>query len=383
MIKKKRRFYKLLLGLAIITYIFIRPEEGREDRPGQTIPVHDKYGVEVTEDYEYSRDGFFVLASYENYLYGKIEPNILYKTLTTNGIRIPIYEFDKEDKIISIYTLKNGSMLVGTSESRWLDRQNGKVYLSKDGGLSFKKVLDLEIGDAYHWSYASDDEGYVYISEYGYKGEDNNARRIYQSKDYGESFDNIYEPKREEGYHNHKIHVDRKDKNKIYQVVGDDNKRLLISEDRGKTWRTVWWGNYHPTSIIDMGDHLLMGLDGAPYSGIIRFDKKTEEVSEALKLSSPEGGSVYTMLYNRGTIYAGFMSYGDKDPWDGTIYISKDQGKTWQKDYSFDKLDKVGGVGIYKFVPKGDKIYINIQLPYKEDGRIKHYFGTVEIDSKF
>lgn len=370
----------LIILILIIALQKVRGVSNRLNTENTKWGVEEIYGEDLLDQHDYARDGFKILESHEGDLYGSIESNKLYKTSGINSDRYLIHEFQEKDRIVSMESLANGNFLVCTSESRWLDKANGKIYLGKEDSPELKKVLDLAIGDAYHWNYAHDEDGYVFISEYGYKGEDNNARRIYRSKDFGESFELVYEPETEEGYHNHIIHIDKNDSEKIYQVIGDDNKRLLISEDRGDSWRSLDWGDYHPTSIIDMGDYLLMGLDGVPYSGIISFDKETEEISKSLKLNKPDGGSVYTMLETDGKIYAGFMSYADKDSWDGTIYTSEDGGESWEREFSFDKLDESAGLGIYKFIENNGEIYIDMHFPYMEEKSLKTYFGTVKLN---
>lgn len=336
--------------------------------------------IELIGGYEFAKDGFRVLESDDEYLYGVIDSNNLYRTKGINEKRELIQTFDKN--IITMHTLENKNLLLSTSESRWIDRPNGDIYLFDDDSKELKKVLTLKSGDAYHWNIASDKKGNVYISEYGIKSEKDNARRIYKSDNFGEDFKLIYNPKKEEGYHNHKIIVDKNNENIVYQVIGDLNKRLLISEDKGDNWRSIDWGNYHPTSIIDIGDYLILGLDGAPYSGIARFNKETEKVEEVFKTPKPYGGSIYSMIEHEGKIYAGNMSYSNKEKWHGSIMVSKDKGKTWEIEYIFDKLSEDMGVGLNKLVSHEDKLFVLCQIPYKcpTSGENKHYFGTIELE---
>lgn len=386
--KKTRKTLLTMIAISVIILGFYRrssavnfadEEMFLENDYIKEIESLNRYSDIGYEEYLYAKDGFNVLSSDDDYLYGTIKGNRLFKTENINGSRFLLQRF--EDNIVSLEVLENGNILLCTTRGRWLEDAGSKIYLSKDKGKTFEVVLEMKTGDAFHWNYAHDDEGYVFISEYGRKDKQDNARRIYRSNDWGETFECIYEPKEEEGYHNHKIHIDKLDKNIIYQVVGDDNKRLLISRDRGDTWESIYWGDYHPTSLVDLGDSIVFGLDGAPYSGIVKFDKETMKISQKLRFKKPKrGGSVYAMTEYEDKLYAGFMSYGDSENWDGRIYTSDDDGENWGLLDGFDKIEETMGVGFHKFVEKGGKLYVNVQLPYEShDGSSKHYFGTLKI----
>lgn len=283
----------------------------------------------------------------------------------------------KFDKIIeSIHITYDNTILISLSDGRWLENANSQIVISKDGGDSFEPVLDLESGAAYTWNMASDDEGYIFVSEYGYKRLPDNARRIYRSKDGGLNWEIVYEPEEIDGYHNHVISIDANDKNIIYQVIGDDVKAILRSSDRGDTWEELVSGTYHPTSVIQIDDNIFWGLDGAPKSGIIRYNTSIEELDYAFETPKPYGGSIYDMMYVKDVIYAGLLSYSESsNHWNGSIFISKDKGQTWDKFCIWPKTEEMG-VGIYKFTHQGDYGYIWGDFPI-DLGDGSSFYGTL------
>lgn len=281
-----------------------------------------------------------------------------------------------EKKIEAIHIAPNGYIFISISNDRWSREAKGEIWRFSDTELEFIKVLDVESGAAYTWNIASDDEGYVFVSEYGYKGEIDNARRIYRSKDSGDNWEIVYEPEEILGYHNHVIHIDEEDNNIIYQVVGDDVKTILRSEDRGDTWESIVDG-YHPTSIIQIDNEILFGLDNYPNSGIIRYSKETGEVSDSLITPKPFSGSIYDMIYVNDIIYAGLLSY-DYNNWDGSIFISRDKGHTWENFLVWPKDSRIG-VGFYKFSVMDDYLFVWVTLPVEIDGIIEKYQGTLRI----
>ena len=301
------------------------------------------------------------------------ETNTLYRSDDFGDTWIKTAKFDKT--IESVHITYDNTILVSLSKGRWLKEANSEILVSKDGGDSFQSVLALKSGAAYTWNIASDDEGYIFVSEYGYKSLPNNSRRIYRSKDGGLNWEIVYEPKETQGYHNHIIHIDQNDKNIIYQVIGDDVKAILKSTDRGDTWKKMISGTYHPTSVIQIENDLLWGLDCAPKSGIIKYNTSSKKLGFAFQTPKPYGGSIYDMMYVNDIIYAGFLSYSEpSNHWDGSIFISRDKGKTWENFCIWPKYQNMG-VGIYKFSHQGDYGYIWGVFPLDEGGTC--YYGTL------
>lgn len=338
------------------------------------------YGEEIK--YSLLEPYFKVMAADNEYIWaagdgqGDQFMKLLYKSSDYGNSWELVHTFEKT--IEGIHITEKGCIFVSISDDRWSDKANGEIWRSTNGGISFIKVLDLKTGTATNWNMASDDEGYIFISEYGYKGEERNARRIYRSKDNGLNWYIVYEPEEISGYHNHIIFIDKQDKNIIYQVIGDETKLILRSEDRGDTWSPIIEG-YHPTSILQIGNEILFGLDNYPYSGIIKYNKEVHKFENCFETPEPFDGSIYDMIYVNDIIYAGFLSYDDNE-WDGSIFISRDKGQNWENFFTWSKEEDIG-VGFYTFSAQDDYIFVWVTLPIEKDGIFEKYQGTLRFEA--
>lgn len=342
------------------------------------LPEGDKAPIFKSE-YEYLTPGIHVLEADEDYLWAiggekTLKKRILYKSSDLGERWEEFYVFEKP--IEGMHITDTGEMLVSISDGRWETNSNCEIL--KLYGKNFKTVLELESGAALNWNFASDEEGYIFISEYGYKNLPNNARRIYRSKDKGETWENVFSPKEEEGHHNHVISIDKDDPNIIYQVIGDEDKRIIKSEDRGDTW-DVLLRDYHPTAELQIDDNIFWALDNVPNSGILRFNKKTEELNYSFETPEPFKGSIYDMLYENGVIYAGLLSYSEpSNYWDGSMFISRDKGETWENFAIWPKLDESSAIGLINFTSKDGYGFINAKVPAIVNGENSHYNGTIK-----
>lgn len=85
------------------------------------------------------------------------------------------------------------------------------------------------------------------------------------------------------------------------------------------------------------------------------------------------------MLYANEVIYAGFLAYDDpSNNWDGSIFISKDKGKTWEKFCHWPKYED-RGVGFYKFSQLDDYGYIWGTFPIDSEENTS-FHGTLRFD---
>lgn len=320
-----------------------------------------------------------VMAADEDYIWATQERDMSYLCRSDDfgDTWQRVYRFDK--RIETIHITPDNVILVSISDGRWLEEANSQIMRSGDGGYSFSPVLELGDGAAYHWNISSDDEGYVFVSEYGYKAYPNNSRKIYRSKDGGLNWKTVYDPAPKEGIHNHVISIDKNDNNIIYQVVGDNQKDILKSVDRGDSWESILQG-YHPTSVIQIDDTMFWGLDGVPKSGVISYDTTTKKLGYSLETPKPLDGSAYDMLYVNDVMYVGFLSYSDlHQDWDGSIFASEDQGKTWRQFATFPKYEGFG-IGLEKFTAFEDYGFIYGSFPVWSDGKVSSYSGTIRFD---
>lgn len=285
-----------------------------------------------------------------------------------------LYEFEKP--IQAIYNDGHGNIFVTVSQDRWASEGTGEVHKSSDGGRTFRKVLDVKAGVPINWNITSLN-GTMFMSEYGYKGASgNNARRIYRSLNFGDTWEIIYEPAPMEEYHKHKILITQE--GVIYQSVGDgEHAKIIKSADNGYSWDVVAQG-FHPTSAVAFENHILWGLDAGPIHGIAWFDKHTHEMDFVLDLPYPFRGSCYAMAYARGVVYAVFMSYvGDYHP--GSIFYSTDEGRNWNV-FGYIKKSPNDGVGLFNLVVDEQFGYIDLQAPVYHDGAVKQFRGTLRFE---
>ncbi len=338
------------------------------------------------DDFTFLKQSVQVLASDDDYLWAVAGnekdgyAKVLYRSSDLGESYEKVYVFKK--RIEGIHISPQGVIFVSISDGRWEKNAGCEIFRSDNQGKSFKRVLKLKSGAAINWNFASDEDGYVFISEYGYKELPNNARRIYRSKDSGLSFQIVYEPKEVFHSHNHVIQIDKDNKNIIYQSVGDIHKQVLVSYNRGDSWQKLIH-DINPTALVQVGDKMLFGLDNHPRSGIMAYDKKTKKLGYSFMTPPPYKGSIYDILYEGDILYAGLMSYSQKDhTWPGTMFISRDRGKNWENALIWPKITEKSGIGFYNMVAKDGYGFINCMLPMYVRGEPGHYTGTVRFKLK-
>lgn len=239
-------------------------------------------------------------------------------------------------------------MLVCVASVSWGtygETNDSKIYRSVDSGISFVKVLDILSGVCLSWSFASDDDGYVYLAEYGYKDGVDNARRVYRSADDGANFIVAHTLAELVGSHMHKIIVDPNKPNELYLSVGDNDAARAVykSSDRGDNF-TKLISNPHPTSAVIYDTHIVWGLDGQSIRnkdyGVMVQDRRDDSFKQVLYLESG-GGSAYDMFKDGDNVYVGFRKYPDQ-AFPASIYMSSDQGFNWQKLYEWTGIQAEG-----------------------------------------
>ena len=285
-----------------------------------------------------------------------------------------VYAFEKP--INAIYADGHGNLFVTVTLDRWAAEGTGEVHKSSDGGETFRKVLDVAAGVPVWWNIASRD-GVMFMSEYGFKWDGDNARRIYRSLDFGETWEIIFEPTPMLDYHNHKILIT--DDGVVYQSIGDgQNAKIIRSFDWGYNWETAVYG-FQPTSGIALDGHILWGLDGGPWSGIAWYDRQTGEASEAFVAPKGfRGGPVYDMVMAHGVAYAIILSYEGHDNYASIVY-SKDEGATWHLVGYIDGAPE-HGIGLNILVADEKFGYIDFGSPIYRDGVAERFRGTLRFE---
>lgn len=286
-----------------------------------------------------------------------------------------LWDFGKT--IQAVHLTPRGVLLVGAGDKGWERVTDAELFRSVDGGVTFSSVLKVRSGYIRFWSLASDDDGYVFASEYGYKDLPDNARRIYRSADDGRSWSVVYAPPEAAGYHNHRLLIDRRNPNMVFLSVGDGpNSRIIRSADRGDTWQTLVSG-INPTGVYQADDYLVWGLDNYPRAGMVLVDPDTGAGVGGFEPPDPYYGSAYDLLEADGVLYTGLLSYyWEIQWWDGSLWISRDQGQNWELWATWPKVPGQG-IGFYKFSRSGPDGYVYVTLPVVENGNVIPFEGTL------
>ena len=289
-----------------------------------------------------------------------------------------VHIFDKNIEVV--YADGHGNIFVSISLGRWLEAPYAQLHKSTDNGATFTKVLQTGGGVPVGWNIASQN-GTMFVSEYGFKGHSpanigNNARRIYRSLDFGNTWETVFYPEPTYDWHNHTTLITTD--GVVYQSIGDGaNAHIKRSTDNGYNWQTVA-RRFHPTSALQFGDYILWGLDAGPWHGVMRYHRPTQTTSRSLTLPYPFKGSAYDMIYANGIVYAMFLSYINYSH-PASIFYSKDQGHTW---HILGEIHSPNAHGIGFFHMRHDDkfAYIDIQTPLYNEEEITFFRGTLRFE---
>ncbi|MCL2357174.1 MAG: hypothetical protein FWC70_08460 [Defluviitaleaceae bacterium] len=368
--KKAAKFLIIITLLLIPVLLLIPSAKPTALPPPEGVPENFR---EFAVDFVFLHRGILVKAAQDGVVYAVRYSTQLVTSANHGDDWTFVHQFAHQ--IQGIYLDDAGNIFVSTSYDRWSPVGTGEIFKSSDGGATFRRVLVLEAGAALNWSFASRD-GLMFISEYGYKG-DNNARKIFRSRDFGETWEIVFDPPPRREWHNHKILIT--DDGIVYQSVGDGaNAQILRSADNGDSWQVASRG-FHPTSALVCDTYILWGLDSGRVPGVLRQNLQTGERSQSFALPRRFNGAAYDMATAHGVIYTGFMSYyGQNFP--GSLFYSTDNGLTWNLLGYVEKPSPDYGIGFYHIVVDERFGYIDFQAPVVQNGQTVYFRGTVRFD---
>ena len=196
---------KLLGILAIICIIGLTACTQTQGDPynpvSEPISPHPDNFTDFVTDFVFLQEGLIVMNVRGGIAWAReFQTGNLLKSYNHGDDWLHVYEF--ADPVNAVYLDDFGNIFVSTSHDRWAEIGTGKLFVSNDGGVSFRHVLDVQAGAAVWWNIASQ-EGTMFLSEYGYKWHGNNARRVYRSTDYGENWEIVLYPPEVYNRHNH------------------------------------------------------------------------------------------------------------------------------------------------------------------------------------
>lgn len=263
-------------------------------------------------------------------IYG-ISGNKLYKSTDNWNTRSLIKTFD--GVVGAIYFNKDELIAcIGNTPNE----KAGSLYMSYNGITEWKKVLEAGDTNAHFnqaWGGISVDENIIVAGEYGLQAY---ARRVYVSLDGGETFKQILDLENIPDKHVHGIAYDKWYK-RIWVCNGDGvHKSIRYSDDFGETWNIVST-DFQPVGIIPTENSVLFTMDGSP-NGVILW-KRTSKNDKNIFLSN--GYELAPQTTNQ-TLFCGQTHYIDED---NTIYMPFVSTENNSKCYILTTKD---GLNIYK-----------------------------------
>jgi len=219
---------------------------------------------------------------------------------------VPVNKGEGMKEIPSIFIAKGRVHLVLKQVDHW-----DRFLVSEDNGETWPINVLFKSDDSFEATSVYVNEGKSYVGMFGYR----NARRgLEVSEDDGKTWKSIL---------NENVTAISGAGNKLYVGLGGDGARVAISEDEGKTWKTqntTRLGLNNPvTSVIASQDKIYVASEGGGVS-ISSDGGKTwlnKMVSDGLA-----NNTINSMSVSGSNVYA--------TAWNG-LSISLDSGNTWTK----------------------------------------------------
>ncbi|HYH59583.1 MAG TPA: carbohydrate binding domain-containing protein [Thermoleophilaceae bacterium] len=194
-------------------------------------------------------------------------------TWTTHSHTFPL-------NVQTVRDLEDGELLVfvggsGTQAEIW--KSSG--WAANRVTATFAEVHQTHASGCYFansWSISVYDN-HVLAAEYGNKlGGADNARYVFHSDDYGDTWSTIYDRGEGVGHHLHGVCYDQY-WDRIWVSFGDDTNGIVFSDDFGATWKLADYGSStsspnQAVGIIAMPECVLFASDAAP-NGVLKFDR--------------------------------------------------------------------------------------------------------------
>jgi len=264
--------------------------------------------------------------------------------------------------------------------------------LTSNAHTDWQDVLPLDGGyilASFGWDLH---ENNIFLSTYGAHNAANPPRWAYRSKDYGETWQTIFEKPISEmanpaHYHIHDISFDPWT-SRIWLVVGDTlNADVLYSDDNGTTWNEVYGvGKVQQfTTVIPLHDRVIFGSDSYP-NGVSVLYKSANEKEQpvrpddikvlytANKFSENFRGNYAIKPNVDRSVYAGMYPYQLIIPFTkGTTpehpcrILATPDGEHWFEIFRDDAIGAGGGSMSYCVGPINNKIYARIVLSGHRD----------------
>ena len=269
---------------------------------------------------------------------------------------ISCYEFDQRVKNFLI--LNNGNCVAILEDNC--------VYVSDDNFGTFTKKLDLGTKPPHTLFGLNEYNQYVLITEYATMGSGDPGKKVYLSKDYGVTFNEIFNLDNfgfASGYHVHSASYDPYE-NLIWVCSGDGliDQMIFYSNDLGLTWYKAAEIGKAPTQatiIIPLKDCVLFGSDSRLVS-VTRYNRPANgtEIGSTLDFETAiifeeewgKNGSTEVPIattpcidYENSRAYFGYAIIADADH--GSKSGKLKYGEVWATNgYDFKEVYKEGSI---------------------------------------
>ncbi len=245
-------------------------------------------------------------------------------------------------RINAIHVSSNGVLVVATDDGRFDPLAPAFVFVSHDGGHTFRQSLEIDGGTALAWSIDSNSDGTLYVGEYGPQIK-SMSKNVWASHDDGNSWTKIFQAPDRDGVHVHRVAVDPRSQ-ALWISIGDgaDNRGLFVSESLSPPVFTKV-ADSQATAIAFTDDQVYLGEDDHRRPGITMLDRDATNPQEVLLLQEPGnfGGSIYDMAVGAsGTVYAPTMKYADQSHV-AALWVGR--RNDWQTAMYFASASAAGG----------------------------------------
>jgi len=215
-----------------------------------------------------------------------------------------------------------------------------KIFRLKDGQCEIVHSFKNGFGPLRE-GWCEDEKGNCYMGEYFLNNKRNRPVKLLKSIDDGRSWQIIHSFNNIR--HIHSVQYDSFEK-KIYMGTGDRDKESSISfsEDEGETWTELGSGDqmFRAVSLLFTKDHIYWGSDSPTIQNYIyRYVRQSGEIE---KLVAVDGPIYYSTILGNGIKLFATTAEGDSEgksaEWDNKAHIWASQdGVQWEDIKSWEK----------------------------------------------
>ncbi len=299
------------------------------------LPVDEKIYLSAIESVAYQLQRFAIDSQGQAYA---VQGNKLFSINTLNDQITQLYEFNAA--ILGFHITKRNTFVISTDNDHWSERAPCNIYESKDRGHSFEQIKTINGGCALWLSISSDDQGNLYVGEYGPK-KPGVSKNVWKREAATGLWSIIFQADVKSDAHIHRVAVDPSTQN-IWVTTGDTrkNRGAYVSTDKGTNWQYKL--DSQATAVVFANNKIYWGEDRIDYGGIVTTSNLGDAAVEVFNAADRGNyvGSIYEMLLLPDeSVLAPIMKYADKNNI-ASLWYGKD--KNWRLLMEFESLPGQG-----------------------------------------